>query len=454
MLQAFDALCRAAWAIQPAALATMLEIAARENLNPEAVAARLGRPLDNTRTVTKRDGVAVIPVLGPIFRRANLFTQISGATSVEVLGTDLRTALDDPQIRAILLEIDSPGGEANGVGELADMIYAARGEKPIHAYIGGDGCSAAYWLASAASQVTVSQMADVGCLGVVAAVPDPAKRSAKEIQFVSSQTPRKRLDPTTDAGRSAIQTTVDALADVFLGAVARNRGVDVETVTTDFGAGGTFVGQAAVDAGLADRVGSLEHCIAELNAATPPVSIRRAAMAARGGITMGPWEKFKAHFEATDDDTTPVLETAVLRQPEPDPQLAQLEAQVARLQGERIATEAAHFADLEIAASRAFPAEREALITIYSQAATDDAVSPLAGASRVSALQGAYAARPPHRLTEERLPANQTVLANQQTTELNGQEKPLTPERRAALLSMDDLGRAILKEENGAKATR
>jgi hypothetical protein len=66
--------------MRPEAVETLLEVAAREGASPEAVAARLGRPLENTRAVTMREGVAVAPVIGPIFRRANLLTQVSGAT--------------------------------------------------------------------------------------------------------------------------------------------------------------------------------------------------------------------------------------------------------------------------------------------------------------------------------------------------------------------------------------
>ena len=129
----------------------LLAVADRQG-DPEALEARLGRPLDNTRAVSIRDGVAVIPITGPIMRYANLFTRISGATSTQELATDLQTALDSPQVRAIVLNIDSPGGEASGINELADMIHASRGKKPIKAYVGGTGASAAYWIASAADE--------------------------------------------------------------------------------------------------------------------------------------------------------------------------------------------------------------------------------------------------------------------------------------------------------------
>ena len=105
------------WLMLPEALDTLMAVADRQG-DPEALEARLGRPLDNTRAVSLRDGVAVIPVTGPIMRYANLFTRISGATSTQELATDLQAAIDDPKVRSILLNVDSPGGEANGVPPL------------------------------------------------------------------------------------------------------------------------------------------------------------------------------------------------------------------------------------------------------------------------------------------------------------------------------------------------
>jgi len=213
------------WAISPAWLATILTIANREGAGPEAVSKELGRPLDNTRKVEMRGDVAVIPVCGPIFRRANMMSEVSGATSIQVLAQDFNAALAGDDVKAIVLEIDSPGGEVTGVSEFSEMVYAARGTKPIVAYVGGDGCSAAYWIASACEHIVVADTAIVGSIGVVRAVPNPSASSASSIEIVSSQSPNKRPDVKTSKGRAVFQAEVDALADVFVNTVARNRGV-------------------------------------------------------------------------------------------------------------------------------------------------------------------------------------------------------------------------------------
>lgn len=248
------------WAIVPAVLEQILAIARGENESPEAVAQKLGRPLANTRTVTHRDGMALIPVTGPIFRYANLFTQISGGTSVDVLAVDFRAAHDNDDIRAIVLEIDSPGGQVSGISEFAEQVRAA--SKPVVAYISDLAGSAAYWIASAAGRIVIRDTASAGSVGVVATL-----RKGKQdnmIEIVSSQSPKKRPDIETEAGRAELQKVVDAIAQVFVDHVAAYRGVKGEHVLDHFGQGGVLVGADAVRAGMADEMGSLEKVITGL----------------------------------------------------------------------------------------------------------------------------------------------------------------------------------------------
>lgn len=253
------------WAITETALHTILEIAARENESPQAVAAKLGRNLQNTYSVTERDGVAIIPVTGPLFRYANLFTMISGASSYELIARDFTAALESPQIKGIILDIDSPGGEVNGVSELSNMVFAARGKKPVVAYASGDAASGAYWIASAADEIVVSETSALGSIGVVGMYQGKSGKSAEAVEIVSSQSPHKRLDPTTDDGRSRLQIRIDSMADVFIETIARNRNVSAENVQNHYGGGDVMIGAKAVSAGLADRIGSLEGLIAELS---------------------------------------------------------------------------------------------------------------------------------------------------------------------------------------------
>lgn len=272
MIDAYNIATSRPWLIQAEALETILAIADRMG-DPEALQTKLGRPLDNARTVRMVDGVAVVPVSGPIFRYANIFTEISGATSTQVLATDIRAALDNPYVSGIVLDINSPGGEATGINELANLIHSARGRKPVVAYAGGMMASAAYWLGSAASEVVADATAIVGSIGVVMSYLDTTERDKKSdvrrVEIVSSSSPDKRLDPASDEGRAKVQSMVDALAEVFINSVAKFRGTTAEKVKSDFGRGGVLVGAQAKAAGMVNRIASLEAVIAELAGRLP-----------------------------------------------------------------------------------------------------------------------------------------------------------------------------------------
>lgn len=255
-----EAIAAEPWAITRDALDVILSIANRET-DIEALETRIGRPLKNTRNVTVRDGAAIIPIVGPIFHRANLFTRISGATSNDILALDINAALDDPQVQQIILSIDSPGGQVAGTSELADMIFAARDRKPITAYIEARGASGAYWIASAADEIVINSTAMAGSIGVV--MVTHAGKDKDEIEIVSSNAPNKRVDASTDAGRAELQRIVNRLEVEFVETISRNRSVSIDKVLADFGQGGILIGSDAVVAGMADRVGSFESILAD-----------------------------------------------------------------------------------------------------------------------------------------------------------------------------------------------
>ncbi|WP_137952041.1 S49 family peptidase [Pseudomonas sp. 2VD] len=277
-MRAFELAASQPWLMLPEHLENLLAIAERMG-DPQALVTREGERLNKARTVTVRNGVAIVPVTGPIFRYANLFTEISGATSTQVLATDIRRALDDPAVRSIVLNIDSPGGVASGINELAELVYEGRKRKRIVTYAGGYLASAAYWIGSAAEEIVIDETAMAGSIGVIVeavAQPDGPDKP-KRYQVVSRNAPNKRPDVTTEEGRKKIGETVDALAEVFENKVARNLGVAAERIPEMGDYGGLLVGAAAVKAGLAHRLGSLEALITELAkpAATQP---RKASM--------------------------------------------------------------------------------------------------------------------------------------------------------------------------------
>lgn len=251
------------WAITPEMLQTMITVARETNKSPEAVAGQLGKEMKNTNAVSFRDGVAVIRVSGPLFRYSNLLTRICGATSYELFAQDFNKALKDPSVQAILLDIDSPGGEVNGCSEVADMIYKAHGTKPIIAYASGSCCSGAYWIASACDKILAADMAILGSIGVVSIFEKNDEN--KTIEIVSSQSPNKRPNVETEEGKAKIQEHIDALADIFINKVALYRGITPQEVVKNFGGGDVVVGQKAISIGLADGLSSFEAIITDFN---------------------------------------------------------------------------------------------------------------------------------------------------------------------------------------------
>lgn len=266
-MRAIELALREPWAMEESALAGVLAIAARENeITPQALEAYRAKNLEGAERAQIRDGVAVISATGPLLRRANIFTAISGATSYDIMRRDLQAAVD-AGVKGVLLDVDSPGGAVNGAAELAQAVYDLRGKVPVIAYVGGTGASAAYWIASAADAVVIDPTAILGSIGVQMAMTVGAdEKGANTFTFISSQSPMKNADPATKDGAAALQAMVDSLAQVFVETVARNRGVPVATVLANFGKGGVFVGKQAVAAGLADRTGTFESVLTELKA--------------------------------------------------------------------------------------------------------------------------------------------------------------------------------------------
>ncbi len=275
-MRGLDAILRQPWAIVPEWLHTIVEVAQRHvdlevvaerhATTPEALSARIGAR--NEWGIQVRDGIAIVPVTGPIFPRANLMTQYSGATSLDMLAYGLQSVIDDDAVKAILLDVDSPGGVAFGIGEMAEMIRGGTKRKPITAYVAGLGASAAYWIASAASEIVMHPTAMVGSIGVVTGVPvqeQPDNQGVRTIEVVSTNAPNKRPDPRTEEGIEVIRKTLDDLEAQFIDNVARHREVSRDVVLADFGQGSLKVGEQAVAVGMADRLGTFEETLAGLS---------------------------------------------------------------------------------------------------------------------------------------------------------------------------------------------
>ena len=248
-------------------------------LGPRIGLADLAAPSGFTPPVrsaaTQTTKVAVIPIHGTLVRRTVGLEAESGLTSYAGLGAQLDAALASPDVAAILLDVDSPGGESGGVFDLADRIRAAAQTKPVWAVANDMAFSAAYALASAASKVFVSRTGGVGSIGVIAMHVDQSERDAQDgVRYTAVFAGDRKNDlnphePISSEAHAFLKGEVNRVYGLFVETVARNRGIEASAVRDT--EAGLFFGQAAVAIGLADAIGTFDDALAQLcESVSPP----------------------------------------------------------------------------------------------------------------------------------------------------------------------------------------
>lgn len=246
-------------AIHPESVRVLAEALHQGNAD---VAGRFGDP---ALQPVRAGQVAILPMQGVLTRLGSF-----GGTSTELFGRWLDEAVADASIRGILLHIDSPGGTYQGTHELADKIYQARGKKPIIAYTAGLMASGAYYAGSAADKIVAGITAAIGSIGVLTMHIDAsALLSAMGLRLTFISAGKHKVDanmaePLSNQSRETLQEGVNYVYGQFLEAAARNRGVSLEKVASDFGQGKVLYAPSALKVGMIDRIGSLESVLEEL----------------------------------------------------------------------------------------------------------------------------------------------------------------------------------------------
>ena len=302
---ALEILTGPVWAITDAGAEIVQAILARrligERLNPEEIAQRIGsgrRPeacdglqawdleaesyveLEAAKPmapqISGRQVVAVVGIYGTIVPRASMLSDTSGVMSSESIAKNVRAMASDPNVSAIVLDIDSPGGAVRGSRETAAEIRAARKHKPIVAVANYEAQSLAYWYASQASEIVASPSSLLGSIGVLGIHTDESAALEQEgkrvtvLRYGENKGQGNPFEPLSESARAEIEKLLQETGRAFDADVARGRGVGVETVRGRFGQGSSFSASDAVSRGMADSVGTLED------------GIRRAAALARG----------------------------------------------------------------------------------------------------------------------------------------------------------------------------
>ena len=255
------------------------------------------RPYERTE-----GGTAILSMAGPLTKKATSAQSLFGGTSTIETQRALREAVKDPEVKRIALHIDSPGGQVSGTADLADAVAKANKSKPVMAYISDMGASAAYWIASQASAIYANTTAMVGSIGVFTVINDMSQAAAEQGvkvhvvragKFKGSATPGTEV---TESQLAEFQREIDAIAKVFIGAVAKGRGISQDAAAS-LADGRVHIGASAKKMGLIDGVMGFEDAVKALEAG----NAKRVPMAYRedfseDGLHAG--LSFEEHSEA------------------------------------------------------------------------------------------------------------------------------------------------------------
>lgn len=241
------------------------------------------------------NGIGVISVSGPLTNDtsewAEFITSIFGGTQYASIWRALEMARSMSQVQRILMRFGTPGGDADGCGQLGRFIYETRQVKPIRAHVDTLCASAGIWLASQCEEISSVAEGELGSIGVRCSWIDFSKfdeqMGIERGECVSSLSPGKRSLPFDDEVKGRIQARIDDLAELFVAAVARGRDTDRETVITQYGAGDVMIASRALEAGLVDEVCDFNQALASFAAApTRSPEARAATRAERKASTM------------------------------------------------------------------------------------------------------------------------------------------------------------------------
>ncbi|WP_333023972.1 S49 family peptidase [Wolbachia endosymbiont of Pentidionis agamae] len=201
---------------------------------------------------------AIIPIHGILTKKPGAFDDFLGMTSYDQIYEQMEEALSNKEIKTILLDIDSPGGEVNGIFDLADFIHESRAKKKIIAMANDDAYSAAYAIASSAEKVFLTRTSGIGSIGVIASHIDQSGFDQSQgIKYTTVFAGKRKNDlnphePITSESQKSLQEEVNRLYEMLVKLIARNRNFSTSTVKST--EAGLYFGKNAIDIGLADGI--------------------------------------------------------------------------------------------------------------------------------------------------------------------------------------------------------
>ena len=255
------------WAMMPEAvdmhLSMLRRVARGDTIEPMSASGA---------AAVRSGGVAVLGLHGFIEMRGNMFTELFGGTSTEMFASQFASAMADPNVSEIVIDVNSPGGEVVGVQELSDLIFKSRGTKRITAIANPLAASAAFWIATAADRLVVTPSGDVGSVGVIAVHHDQSvmlDQMGIKTTIIKAGKFKAEGNPFEPLDQNAVdffQGRVDQIFNQFVADVARNRGVSKAEVRQNFGQGRIVMAKNAVKAGMADSIGTMTDVLSNKKA--------------------------------------------------------------------------------------------------------------------------------------------------------------------------------------------
>lgn len=263
------------------------------------------------------EGVAIITIEGSLVNRGAWIGASSGLTSYEGLSAQLTEVAQRDDVKALILDVNSPGGEAGGVHAIGVQLRALRETKRVVAVVNDTACSGGYWIASQASEIVVSETSDVGSIGVIVLHLNRAGELAQKgiaptlVTSGDHKADGHSFGPLPEAVKAEWKSTIDTMRSMFAAEVAAGRGEKLTAAAALETEARVFYGRAAIKAGLADRVGTFEATLADLKrrrplraAATTQTTGRGTRMSAENENTITAEAHATAVSEATKAGAT------------------------------------------------------------------------------------------------------------------------------------------------------
>lgn len=267
-----QAICEDPWAIQLSKFYAILDLVQLRALGFRADAETIAFWQSQAKPQAQQGGaVAVLPIFGTISNRMNIMSDFSGATSTEKFGKMFDMAIADKSVKTVVLDVNSPGGTIYGVDELSAKIFKARSRgRQIIAMVNPLAASAAYWIASAADEISMTPTGEVGSIGVYAAHVDQSQMNdmmGMKTTLISAGKYKVEGNPFQPLSKDAqenMQARVDEYYQMFLKAVARNRGTTMNAVEEGYGQGRTVSAKQAMKLGMIDRMETMDELLGRL----------------------------------------------------------------------------------------------------------------------------------------------------------------------------------------------